>query len=124
MMVLVVLAICLGVRARGAPRFGARSAIALVTALLIKAAAAALVPILLAAGAWRRFLAGSLLAIGVFGLASLIAFGVQLPDVATQNRLVTAIGIPNVVGLALGQGGETANLHVIFTVAVVLAVGA
>lgn len=123
MMLLVVLAIYLGARARGAPRFGARSAIALLT-VACKAAAAPLVPILLAAGARRRFLAGSLLAIGVFGLASLIAFRVQLPDVATQNRLVTAIGIPNVVGLALGQGGETANLHVIFTVTVVLAVGA
>ena len=93
--------------------------------MFIKAAAAPLVPIFLAAGAAATVaLAGSVLAIGVFGLASLIAFGVRLPDVATQNRLVTAIGIPNVVGLALGQGGETANLHVIFTVAVVLAVGA
>ena len=29
------------------------------------------------------------------------------PGLFTQSRLVTAIGIPNLVGLALGQGGET-----------------
>ena len=43
----------------------------------------------------------------------MIAFGFHLPDLSTQGRLVTAIGIPNLIGLALGQGGETGTLQIV-----------
>jgi hypothetical protein len=97
---------------------------ALIAAVFIKASAAVLVPVFLAAGSRRRFLAGAFLAAGIFGLASVIAFGTRLPDLSTQGRLVTAIGIPNLVGLALGQGGETATLHAAFSLALLLTVAA
>jgi len=128
MMLFVVLAVYLDVRGRGASGqargFGARSAMALIAAVFIKASAAVLVPVFLAAGSMRRFLAGAFLAAGIFGLASVIAFGTRLPDLSTQGRLVTAIGIPNLVGLALGQGGETATLHAAFSLALLLTVAA
>ncbi len=94
------------------------SGAALVAATFIKASAAVLLPILLAAtrrSTRRRFLAGAAVAAGLLALASLVAFGPHLPDLATQSRLVTAIGIPNLVGLALGLGGETTTLHTLFT---------
>ena len=39
--------------------------------------------------------------------ASLIAFGLHIPDLSTQSRLVTNESVPNLIGLALGAGGET-----------------
>ena len=45
------------------------------------------------------------------GAASLIAFGLHVPDLSTQSRLVTNVSVPNLLGLALGSGGETGTLR-------------
>lgn len=65
-------------------------------------------------------LAGTL----VLGVSSLLAFGPHLPDLGTQGRLVIATSIPNLLGLAIGQGGETETMQTLLSgllVALVLA---
>jgi hypothetical protein len=83
-----------------------------------------LVPIVLIVADRRRFLAGGLVASALLWACSLIAFGAHIPDLSTQSRLVTAVGIPNLVGLAFGEGGETAALHTIFDFISLLAAAA
>ena len=97
-------------RSRSAP--GA----AFVTAAAIKASGAVLIPVVLAAllRAPRRVvqvLIGMLVAGAVVAAASLIAFGLHVPDLSTQSRLVTNVSVPNLLGLALGSGGETETLR-------------
>jgi hypothetical protein len=98
----------------GAYELGAGAAI--VTAVAIKASAAIMLPFLLIGALRRRgLLIGGAIAAAAVGLTSLLAFGAHLPDLGTQGRLVTAIGLPNLLGLALGQGGETDTLRAIVT---------
>jgi hypothetical protein len=89
---------------------------AFVAAAALKASGGVLIPIVLAglARAPRRFtqvVLGMVLAGAVVGGASLIAFGLHIPDLSTQSRVVTSISLPNLLGLALGAGGETETLH-------------
>lgn len=90
---------------------------AFVAAAALKASAGVLIPIVLAGllrGPRRRLvgvLAGMLAAGMVVGIASVIAFGLHIPDLSTQSRVVTSISVPNLLGLALGAGGETETLH-------------
>jgi len=100
---------------------------ALVAAAALKASAGILIPIVLAAllRSPRRslqFVIGLLAAGIALGVASLIAFGLHIPDLATQSRLVTNISIPNLAGLAIGTGGETEGLHYVLTAALLLTV--
>lgn len=93
---------------------------AFVAATALKASAGLLIPIVLIGLLHTprraiRVLAGMVLAGVVVGAASLIAFGLHIPDLSTQSRLVTTISIPNLIGLALGAGGETETLHTILT---------
>src|SRR5439155_21586487 len=102
---------------------------ALVTAAAIKASGAVLIPVVLASliKAPRRLLGvalGMLLAGLVAGAASLAAFGLHVPDLTTQSRLVTNLSIPNIVGLMVGAGGETSTLHIPFRAALGAAVPA
>ncbi|HEU0250260.1 MAG TPA: hypothetical protein VFR48_06010 [Solirubrobacteraceae bacterium] len=115
---------------------------ALVTAVALKASAAILIPIVLAPplAAWvstrsspagrahRRdlllVLAGMVLGALVWGIASIVAFGPHLPDLATQGRLVTMESLPNLLGMALLQGGETTTLRLILSAALVLTIAA
>jgi Glycosyltransferase family 87 len=95
---------------------------AFVTAAAIKASGGVLIPVVLAGLlSSRRRLAGVVLgmaAAGVLlGAASLIAFGLHIPDLSTQSRLVTNVSVPNLIGLALGSGGETESLHLILSAA-------
>ena len=46
---------------------------------------------------------------------SLLAFGLHIPDLSTQSRLVTSESVPNLIGLAVGAGGETEALHKVLT---------
>lgn len=120
MMLFVMLAVYCRLRA---PPASLLAGFALVSAVFVKASAAVLLPIfLVAGGSRRRLVAGGLAALGVLGAASLVAFGAHSPGLSTQSSLVTAIGIPNLVGLALGQGGETGTLHTVFDLIVVVAI--
>jgi hypothetical protein len=93
---------------------------AFVTAAAIKASGAVLIPVVLAAllRAPRRVvqvLIGMLLAGAAVAAASLIAFGLHVPDLSTQSRLVTNVSVPNLLGLALGSGGETETLRALLS---------
>lgn len=95
----------------------------LVAAVAIKASAAVLLPVLLFATPRRARLVGGMLAGAiVLGGAALIAFGPYLPDLSTQGSLVTIESLPNLLGLALGQGGETNVLRVILDAVLVAAI--
>lgn len=105
-------------RAIGAARMGAGAAF--VTAAAFKASGGILIPIVLASLLRSRrdtlqVLAGMVAAGVVLGLASLIAFGLHIPDLSTQGRLVTMYSVPNLVGLALGAGGETEALRIVLS---------
>jgi hypothetical protein len=54
---------------------------------------------------------------------SLAAFGFHGPGLDTQSSLVTPLSPPNLLGLALGQGGATAPVRALVTVALVGTVG-
>jgi hypothetical protein len=100
---------------------------AFVTAAAFKASGAILIPVVLAGVLRsRRTLAqlviGIVAAGAVLGVASLIAFGLHIPDLSTQSRLVTSESIPNLIGLAVGAGGETQTLHLLMNVALAVAV--
>lgn len=115
---------------------------ALVTAVALKASAAILIPIVLAppSAAWfsarssaagrarlrdlLQLLAGMALAAVVWGAASIVAFGPHLPDLATQGRLVTMESLPNLLGMALLQGGETTTLRLLLSAVLVLTIAA
>jgi hypothetical protein len=92
---------------------------AFVTAVAVKASAAVLLPVVLAGqiSSPRRLLhtaAGMVLAVAVLAVVSVMAFGLHLPDLSTQSRLVTTLSPSNLLGLALGSGGATETLlHVL-----------
>src|SRR5207245_64140 len=100
---------------------------AFVTAAAIKASGGLLIPVVLV-GLLRapRRLTQVVLGMAVAGvaiaIASLIAFGLHIPDLSTQSRLVTNVSVPNLLGLALGGGGETEALHQALGGALALAV--
>jgi hypothetical protein len=95
---------------------------AFVVATALKASGGVLLPVVLAGlvHAPRRLiqvLAGMVLAAGLVGAFSLLAFGLHIPDLSTQSRLVTSESIPNLIGLAIGVGGESAGVHKLMSVA-------
>ena len=99
-----------------APWMEVGAGIALVAAVAIKASSAVLIPIVLAGTARRMRLALGLL-IGFAGAAAMTidAFGVNLPNIGQQARFVIPAGIPNLTGLALGFGGETAQMRYVLS---------
>jgi hypothetical protein len=89
---------------------------ALVTAVAMKASAAVLLPILLAGllrapRALVQVVLGMIVAGVIVGAASLLAFGLHIPDLSTQGSVVSAESIPNLIGLAAGAGGESSGLR-------------
>ncbi|MFI5004068.1 MAG: hypothetical protein ACHQE6_03545 [Solirubrobacterales bacterium] len=107
------------------PELGAGAALA--GAIALKASAGLLVPVLIASllRAPRRLVQVMLgLAAGglVLGACSAAAFGVHLPDLGTQGRLAIPMSMPNVLGLALGQGGETDTMRTLLLAALLLSV--
>ena len=97
---------------------------AFVAAAAFKASAGILLPIVLVGllRTPRRFLQvliGMVLAGVAVAVASLIAFGLHIPDLGTQSRLVTPLSIPNLIGLSIGAGGETETLHVILSLGLI-----
>jgi hypothetical protein len=90
--------------------------VALSAAVAIKASAAILVPVMIFGAPRRaRFAIGVALGLLVFGAATVVAFGFNLPDLAQQDSLVVQAGIPNLIGYVAGAGGDTAGLHHVFT---------
>ena len=126
----IVLGFYLLLRAREHERSGGAeigAGAAFVVAAALKASGVVLIPIVLAGllRAPRRLadvLLGMVAAGVVIGAASLIAFGLHIPDLSTQARLVTNISVPNLIGLALGAGGETETLHSLLSAVLVLSV--
>ena len=99
--------------------------VAFVLAAGIKASGAVLIPVVLA-GLLRsqRALAQTILgmALGVLFVASvsLLAFGLHIPDLSTQGSLVTSESVPNLIGLAIGAGGESDALRKVMIAALIL----
>jgi hypothetical protein len=131
---LTVFAIVLGfyllLRARESERAGALmvgAGVAFVAATALKASAGVLIPIVLVSllrtpRRLTQVLLGMVAAGLIVGVASLIAFGLHIPDLGTQSEVVTSESIPNLIGLALGAGGETETLHVLLSAVLVLVV--
>jgi hypothetical protein len=93
---------------------------AFVTAAAIKASGAILIPVVLAAllRAPRRavqVVLGMVVVGATVAVASLTAFGLHVPDLSTQSRLVTNVSVPNLLGLVLGSGGETETLRLLLS---------
>jgi hypothetical protein len=100
---------------------------ALVTAAAIKASGAILIPVVLAAllRSPRRvvqILLGMVVAGVTVAATSLAAFGLHVPDLSTQGKLVTNLSAPNLLGLALGTGGETEGLRTVLSGVLILVV--
>jgi hypothetical protein len=108
-----------------APEIGA--GVAFITATAIKASGGVLLPVVLA-GLLRtprrlvQVLIGMAGAGVVIAVASVIAFGLHIPDLSTQSSLVTNVSVPNLIGLAIGAGGETEALHSVLTAALVVSI--
>jgi hypothetical protein len=101
--------------------------VALASAIALKASAAILVPVVLAAMLRepRRMVQVVVgLAAGgiVLGAAAVVAFGFHIPDLGVQGRLVIPMGLPNLLGLVLGQGGETETMRSLLSGVLVLSV--
>jgi hypothetical protein len=98
--------------------------VAFVTAAAFKASGGILIPIVLA-GSLRsprtlvQLLVGMLAAGAVLGVASLFAFGLHIPDLSTQGRLVTNESVPNLLGLAVGAGGETDTMRMLLSIVLI-----
>lgn len=105
----------------------AAAGVLLVTAVAIKASAGILLPVVLMALLVRprdlvQVLIGVVLAALALGAMTYLAFGAHIPDLSTQARLVTSVSIPNLVGLATGQGGETDVIRSVMTGVLVVGV--
>jgi hypothetical protein len=99
---------------------------ALAAAIALKASAGILVPVVLASllRAPRRLVQVAVGMVGagiVLAACSVVAFGLHLPDLGTQGRLVIPMSLPNVLGLVLGQGGETDTMRTLLSAVLVLA---
>jgi hypothetical protein len=99
----------------------------LVTAVAIKASAAILLPVVLMALLKRprdlvQVLIGVVGAGIVLAVVTYVAFGLHIPDLSTQARLVTPVSVPNLLGLAVGQGGETQAVRAVMTALLVVGV--
>jgi hypothetical protein len=93
---------------------------AFVTAAAIKASAGILIPVVLVGllRAPRRLtqvVLGMAIAGSVIALVSLFAFGLHIPDLNTQSRLVTNESVPNLIGLLIGVGGENESVRVVMS---------
>jgi hypothetical protein len=99
----------------------------LVTASAIKASGAILFPVVLASllrapRALVQVLLGMAAATVVVAIASVLAFGLHVPDLSTQSSLVTSESVPNLLGLAVGAGGESAGMRTALSGVLVLLV--
>jgi hypothetical protein len=93
---------------------------AFVLAAALKASGGVLIPVVLA-GLVRtprrlvQVVLGMLAAGALTAVLSLLAFGLHIPDLSTQSRLVTSESVPNLIGLAVGAGGEDATVRTLMS---------
>jgi hypothetical protein len=94
---------------------------ALALAAAIKLSAGLAIP-LLVAGAGRRWRVAAGVAVGGVAMLAMtwFAFGGHLPNDGVQAKLVASLSLPNLVGLAVGDGGLNAQLRGQLDVALVL----
>jgi hypothetical protein len=85
----------------------------LIAAVSVKASAAVFLPIAIAlAKRHRRVILASMgISLAVMAAAALAIFGPHVGGVRAQSTLVSPEGLPNLLGLALGVGGETGWLR-------------
>ncbi len=100
---------------------------AFVVAAGIKASGAVLIPVVLAGllrspRAFVQVALGAAAGVVFVAAVSLAAFGLHLPDLSTQGSLVTTLSIPNLIGLALGLGGESNELRKVMVALLIVAV--
>ncbi len=103
--------------------------VALAAAVFVKASGAIVVPVFIAALlATPRRAVQALIGLVVGGVLmaalSYLVFGAHVPAVLTQGSIVVGLSVPNLLGMALGLGGETALLReavALVLVAVVIA---
>ncbi len=101
------------------------SGFSMVAAVAMKASAAALAPPLVLGSRSRRSSVGGAVAGAlVLGITSYVVFGAHLPALGDQARLVSPFSIPNLLGLALGRGGEDAALRTDLQAVLIAAVAA
>ncbi len=101
---------------------------ALAAAVFVKASAGIVVPVVIAgvAGRSRRSavqtVLGGIFATIVLGIVSYMVFGAHIPNLGTQGSIVTDLSLPNLMGLALGFGGESTALREVLVVALIASV--
>ena len=112
-----------GADAARAVRPAALAGAALAAAVAIKASAGILAPaMLLGIRARAAFVRGLVLSGAALLALTLVAFGPHSPNLADQTSEVQGLGIPNLVGYFLGQGGLTGALRMVFSVALLAGV--
>jgi hypothetical protein len=89
----------------------------LIAAVSVKASAAVFLPVGIAlASRNRRVLLTSMgISLGLVGAATLAVFGLHIGGVRAQSTLVSPEGLPNLLGIALGLGGEPSWLRAVLT---------
>lgn len=129
MMLFLVLSVYLVVRSRRTPdawsssrRLQVGAGAGLAVAVAIKVAAGIALPIFLLSGRSRRMLAGLIPTAAVLAAASYASFGLHGPDLTAQSTMINVHGLPDVLGYALGFGGETHGMHTALTITLLLAV--
>lgn len=99
----------------------------LAAAVFVKASAAIVVPVVVVglARVPRRAVQtviGGIIGAVLLGLLSFAVFGAHIPDLGTQGSIVTDMSLPNLLGLMIGQGGETETLRLLISLALIVAV--
>jgi 4-amino-4-deoxy-L-arabinose transferase-like glycosyltransferase len=106
-----------------APWMEVGAGVALVAAVAIKASSAVLIPIIICGAARRTRVAFGVLIGAVATVAmTYYAFGVNLPNLGQQDRLIIPEGIPNMIGYAFGLGGATAAVRTGGSVLLIVAI--
>jgi hypothetical protein len=92
-------------------------------AVAVKASCGILVPIFILGSLRRtRFTLGLIVGAIAAGVATLLAFGPNLPNITQQDGLVDRQSVPNIIGYIAGLGGENQGLHRLLTIVLVLGI--
>jgi hypothetical protein len=93
----------------------------------IKASGGILIPVVLVAllrtpRRLTQVLLGMAISSAIVAILSVLFFGLHIPDLGTQSKLVTSESIPNLIGLLFGSGGENELLHKLMDVVLIASV--